>query len=259
MSTLTKSENLQRVAEKLDKLDILLANGEEAARQAIIQTLYKELDKKTKRSREIRLSELGCITGWSMSKLDRQLRSSKKRVELYGKQIPVEDSTEGKGNRTDIQCYDLAEFDKWLQKAAPATWKKVQALRTGAPLKPTNPAQIKTIAEATSVPLVITLEYDSTQISSMAPSLAALLQAIQTGKTLGLVTLADAMTKYQWSSTTRRERVRKIWLRLLESERKRIEQFRELDRLQVIKTERATLATTLPPARSKGKDRRPPL
>lgn len=217
---------------------------QQATRQVVIQTLYATTGS---RRRKISLGEICCITGWSGSTLDRNLR---KRVggrkTLYG--IAEKPPLGGK----KYQRYNLDKVDEWLEDEHKGTWDKIQD-----DLKPVPPqlvpmlTQITTGEQASKILLPILLDFQNKieQISSLQEPVATLIRAAQAGKLLGFATLADAMTKYTWTSTKHREQARKVWLRVLDSEQKQIVRNRELDQKQAAATERVVLERALPKGR----------
>lgn len=231
----------------------------QASRQRIIQTLYAA---NADRRISIHRDEILCITDWSSSTFDNRIKASAKpRHELYGarRELTEAEKRNRKGDRRTYSLYNLDEFDKWLKKEDPKKWKEVHALRRAMPAKLPSPAQTKTRAQAEADLWIAVfnkrgeIEALRGEASRKESELDDLLRAIHAGKTLGLVTLVDAMTKYQWASTKHREQVRKIWLRVLTTEQQRIDKYRELDRQQAIKTEQMDLEHTLPRARHSGR------
>lgn len=245
----TKDETTAEIAEGLG----YLGGDLETARQVAIQTIYATTgDRRLK----VRRGEILCITGWSSTTFDNRIKEGEKfRHDLYGEQrrLTEAEKRNRKGDRRSYRLYDLDKFDEWLKKEDLPKWEEVHKLRK-APLPPKtpSPAQTKTVAEAKTVPMVVLLNLKG-EIDSISNHLATLIRELEAGKTLGLITLADAMTKYTWSSTKRREGTRKVWLRVLDAEQKQIEVWRELDRQRAIKSERAELEHVLPPSRHSGR------
>lgn len=228
-------------------------------REAVIQLLYALTGQ---RRLEIRLDELGCITDWSSSKLDRNLGERQPtnpnsglsgREELYG--TTVKATAIGKGNNTPIQCYDLDKVDAWLEQDYKDAWDEIHEIVEADPVKLTPLSKIKDIVHATSVPLAVLLDLKG-QVERIADHLDTLIRHAQAGKPIGFMTLAEAMTQYTWAESKPREQARKVWLRVLDIGQQQIEKWREMDRGYAAKTDKIVLERTLPLARHG--DRRPP-
>lgn len=118
--------------------------------------IHAAYGQKSDRKQQMRLVEIECVTGWSASTLDRNLRKFGKREDLYGDLVPSGNTGE-RGNRNWIQCYDLDKVDAWLAAHYPSVHKAIhKALDQPAPDGQSLDAK-QTVEQSMSAKLVVIL------------------------------------------------------------------------------------------------------
>lgn len=220
-------------------------------RKAVTQALYR-IPEGDPRRKLIRRHEMLVILDMGDSTFGRLLKGEALAT-IHGDKVAVTKPKMGKlSDKKSTQCYDLNNLDNWLKEHARAIYDEIHAIVDGTPAKPPTVSEIKTLSQSDTTRLLAMLNQNG-EIMRILANHDETLREILAGHTFGFVTLTEAMTKYTWSSNQQRERARRVWLHILDSEQKQIVNYRELDRERAAQTEQVVLKHVLPKRRHSGR------
>lgn len=170
-------------------------------RRLCIHVAYAQ---KRARKRQMRLVEIECLTGWSTSTLDRNLGKFGKRADLYGERIPSGNDGD-RGNRNQIQCYDLDKIDAWLAEHYPRVHENIhKALELPAPDRQSLDAK-QTVEQAMNAKIAVILRevrdyLDEGRLDLAREAIKEQIDAVQAGSISSFATRnAQRPSPDQWA------------------------------------------------------------